>query len=173
MTGSLSSNAWSPPCKYRTNQWKLVLNEARPAVASRRDLMLIITLATVGVLLAAAVTAIGMDLLVHWAWPAAVAYGILLRPACPWPIALTRGLGESVQRRHGSRRIRRSHFLTLRQSLSVLSMAKELILDVGGRISMWVCSSQSHLVPDHAQRGPPGRNGLHDHRCLGFLRSVG
>src|SRR5581483_10486844 len=41
----------------------------------RRDLSVVILLATVGLILAAAVTAVGMQMTVHWGWAGAIVFG--------------------------------------------------------------------------------------------------
>jgi monovalent cation:H+ antiporter, CPA1 family len=49
----------------------------------RRDLPVILTLATVGVLLSAAVTAAGMHYLAQWGWPSAILFGVLIAATDP------------------------------------------------------------------------------------------
>ena len=49
----------------------------------RRDLPVILSYATVGVLLSAAVTAAGMHLLVGWPWPSAILFGVLIAATDP------------------------------------------------------------------------------------------
>jgi len=44
----------------------------------RRDLPVILTLATVGVVLSAGVTAAGMHYIAHWEWPSAILFGVLI-----------------------------------------------------------------------------------------------
>jgi len=49
----------------------------------RRDLGLIVVLATLGVLVSAAITASGMHVLAHWPWLSATAFGILIAATDP------------------------------------------------------------------------------------------
>ena len=49
----------------------------------RRDLRVIVALATVGVLLAAAISALGMRWLAQWSWPAAWLFGVLIAATDP------------------------------------------------------------------------------------------
>lgn len=55
----------------------------------RQDLPLVGLLATVGVLLAAALTASGMHFLVHWGWGAAAAFGVLIAATDPVSVIAT------------------------------------------------------------------------------------
>jgi len=48
-----------------------------------RDLPLILTMATLGVLISAAITAWGMHALAHWAWPTAIVLGTLIAATDP------------------------------------------------------------------------------------------
>ena len=49
----------------------------------RRELPVIISYATIGVLLSAAVTAVGMHFLAKWPWPSAVLFGVLIAATDP------------------------------------------------------------------------------------------
>ena len=49
----------------------------------RRELPVILTLASVGVVLPGAVTAIGMHYLAHWQWPNALVFGSLIAATDP------------------------------------------------------------------------------------------
>jgi len=55
----------------------------------RRDLALILTLATVGVVLSAGCTAIGMYYLAHWEWASAVVFGVLIAATDPVSVIAT------------------------------------------------------------------------------------
>jgi len=55
----------------------------------RRDLVVILVLATVGVLLSAAVTAVGMHYLAQWAWPSAILFGVLIAATDPVSVIAT------------------------------------------------------------------------------------
>ncbi len=49
----------------------------------RKDLLVIVALATVGVLLSATITTAGMHLLVHWEWMSALLFGVLIAATDP------------------------------------------------------------------------------------------
>lgn len=55
----------------------------------RRDLPVIVTLATVGVLLSAAVTAAGMHYLAGWPWQSAILFGVLIAATDPVSVIAT------------------------------------------------------------------------------------
>lgn len=55
----------------------------------RRDLPVLFTLATVGVLLSAALTATGMRFLIGWPWPAALLFGALIAATDPVSVIAT------------------------------------------------------------------------------------
>src|SRR6201988_435317 len=55
----------------------------------RRDLPVILTLATVGVLLSAIVTAIGMHYLAQWRWESAILFGVLIAATDPVSVIAT------------------------------------------------------------------------------------
>src|SRR5262245_49188356 len=55
----------------------------------RRDLPVIGTLVTLGLVLAAAVTAIGMHYIAEWNWPAAIVFGILIAATDPVSVIAT------------------------------------------------------------------------------------
>ena len=55
----------------------------------RRDLPVILTLASAGVVLAGAVTAMGMHYLAHWQWPSAVVFGSLIAATDPVSVIST------------------------------------------------------------------------------------
>ena len=58
----------------------------------RRDFSVIVVLATLGVILSACVTAIGMHYLAHWQWLGAVVFGVLIAATDPVS-ALSQGRG--------------------------------------------------------------------------------
>lgn len=60
-----------------------------PWSALRRDLPVILMLATVGVLLSAAVTAAGMHYLAHWQWQSALLFGVLIAATDPVSVIAT------------------------------------------------------------------------------------
>ena len=55
----------------------------------RRDLSVILTLATIGVLLSAAVTAAGMHYLAGWGWQSAILFGVLISATDPVSVIAT------------------------------------------------------------------------------------
>ena len=55
----------------------------------RRDLPVILTLATVGVLLSAAVTTVGMHYLAQWQWSSAILFGVLIAATDPVSVIAT------------------------------------------------------------------------------------
>lgn len=55
----------------------------------RRDLPIVLTLATVGVVLAAVITAVGMHVLVQWGWTSALAFGMLIAATDPVSVIAT------------------------------------------------------------------------------------
>ena len=55
----------------------------------RRDLAVIVVLATVGVVLSASVTALGMHYLAHWQWLAALLFGVLIAATDPVSVIAT------------------------------------------------------------------------------------
>ena len=57
--------------------------------ALRADLPVILTLATVGVLLSASITALGMRLLVQWEWGSAMVFGVLIAATDPVSVIAT------------------------------------------------------------------------------------
>ena len=55
----------------------------------RRDFSVIVVLATLGVMLSACVTAIGMHYLVHWQWLGALVFGVLIAATDPVSVIAT------------------------------------------------------------------------------------
>ena len=55
----------------------------------RRDLPVVLVLASVGVLLSAAVTAVGMHLFAGWQWPSALVFGVLIAATDPVSVIAT------------------------------------------------------------------------------------
>src|SRR5262245_17550354 len=55
----------------------------------RRDLPVILTLATVGVLFSAGVTALGMHYLAQWGWQSAILFGVLIAATDPVSVIAT------------------------------------------------------------------------------------
>ena len=57
--------------------------------ALRRDLPVILVLATIGVLLSAGITAFGMHYLAAWEWPSSLAFGVLIAATDPVSVTAT------------------------------------------------------------------------------------
>ena len=55
----------------------------------RRDLIVILTLATIGVLISAAITAAGMHYLANWGWQSAILFGVLIAATDPVSVIAT------------------------------------------------------------------------------------
>lgn len=55
----------------------------------RRDFPVIITFATIGVLLSAGITAVGMHFLVNWQWESAILFGVLIAATDPVSVIAT------------------------------------------------------------------------------------
>ena len=55
----------------------------------RKDLLVIVTLATIGVVLSAAATAIGMRYLAQWTWISAIVFGVLIAATDPVSVIAT------------------------------------------------------------------------------------
>ena len=55
----------------------------------RRNYLIIVVLATLGVLLSAFATAAGMHYLVHWQWSAALVFGVLIAATDPVSVIAT------------------------------------------------------------------------------------
>lgn len=71
-----------PPLVFETAyhmQWRML----------RRDLSVVLTLATAGVLIAALITAAGMHWLVKWGWTSALAFGMLIAATDPVSVIAT------------------------------------------------------------------------------------
>ena len=49
----------------------------------RQDFLLVLVLATLGVLLSAGITTVGLHFIVHWAWPGALVFGVLIAATDP------------------------------------------------------------------------------------------
>jgi CPA1 family monovalent cation:H+ antiporter len=82
LTKELIFTAFLPPLIFEAAfylQWKEV----------RRDLAVILTLATVGVLFSAAATTVGMRYLVRWEWSAALVFGVLIAATDPVSVIVT------------------------------------------------------------------------------------
>ena len=82
LTKDLVFNAFLPPLIFEAAlaiDWKDL----------RRDLTVILTLATVGVLIAAGVVMLGMHYLVHWDWNSAALFGILIAATDPVSVIAT------------------------------------------------------------------------------------
>src|ERR1700733_10074826 len=82
LTKDLIFNVLLPPLLFEAAfyiHWQLL----------RRDFSVIIVLATLGVVLSACVTALGMWFLARWQWPAAVVFGVLIAATDPVSVIAT------------------------------------------------------------------------------------
>lgn len=82
LTKELIFTAFLPPLIFEAAfhlQWKEL----------KRELPVILTLATIGVLLSAAVTALGMRYLAHWAWTGSLVFGVLIAATDPVSVIAT------------------------------------------------------------------------------------
>ncbi len=82
LTKELVFSAFLPPLVFEAAlhiQWKEL----------RSNLGVVLTLATVGVLLAAAITMVGMHFIVHWDWNSAALFGILIAATDPVSVIAT------------------------------------------------------------------------------------
>ena len=82
LTRELIFNAFLPPLIFEA-----AIYIAWPSL--RKDLPLVLTLATVGVVLSAGITTVGMHVLAHWSWPAALLFGVLISATDPVSVIAT------------------------------------------------------------------------------------
>src|SRR5437870_3716011 len=82
LTKTLIFTAFLPPLVFEAAFYM-------PWPEFRRDLPVLLTLATVGVLLSAALTAAGMHYLIGWEWIAALLFGVLISATDPVSVIAT------------------------------------------------------------------------------------
>jgi CPA1 family monovalent cation:H+ antiporter len=82
LTKDLIFSAFLPPLIFEAAVYM-------PWKGLRRDLALMLTLATVGVLLAAGATGLGMHYAAGWAWPVALLFGVLIAATDPVSVIAT------------------------------------------------------------------------------------
>ena len=82
LTKQLIFTAFLPPLIFEA-----AINLRWPEL--RRELPVVLVLATIGVLLSAAVTALGMHYLVRWAWMSALVFGVLIAATDPVAVIAT------------------------------------------------------------------------------------
>ncbi|APD48823.1 cation:proton antiporter [Synechococcus sp. CS-602] len=82
LTRELIFNAFLPPLIFEA-----ALYIAWPAL--RKDLPVVLTLATLGVVLSVGVTTLGMHYWAHWSWPAALLFGVLISATDPVSVIAT------------------------------------------------------------------------------------
>ena len=82
LTKTLIFTAFLPPLIFEA-----AINLRWPEL--RRELPVVLVLATIGVLLSAAVTALGMHYLVRWAWISALVFGVLIAATDPVAVIAT------------------------------------------------------------------------------------
>ncbi len=113
----------------------------------RRELPVVLALASLGVLLSAAATAFGMRLLVHWQWPSALVFGVLIAATDPVSVIATfKEAGVTGRLRllveaeslfnDGTSAVAFGIVVALAagQSLTPFDMAATLLLTVGGGV---------------------------------------
>ena len=82
LTKELIFNAFLPPLIFEAAfyiNWREL----------RKDLPVVITLATVGVILSAGITTVGMHYLAHWSWITALLFGVLIAATDPVSVIAT------------------------------------------------------------------------------------
>ena len=82
LTGHLLFSALLPPLLFEAAL-------SLPWAELRRDAVPILTLATAGVIVSALVVALGMAWLLHWPWPAATIFGVLIAATDPVSVLAT------------------------------------------------------------------------------------
>ena len=82
LTRELIFNAFLPPLIFEA-----AFYIAWPSL--RKDLPVVLTLATVGVVLSAGITTVGMHVLAHWSWPASLLFGVLISATDPVSVIAT------------------------------------------------------------------------------------
>ncbi len=82
LTRELIFNAFLPPLIFEA-----AICIAWPAL--RKDLPVVLTLATLGVVVSAGVTTLGMHYLAHWSWQAALLFGVLISATDPVSVIAT------------------------------------------------------------------------------------
>lgn len=99
----------------------------------RRDLPVIITLATIGVLVAAAVTAAGMHYLAKWGWPSAILFGVLI--AATDPVSVIATFKEAGV--HGRLRLLVEAESLFNDSAAAIAFSISLAFAMGGSITVF------------------------------------
>ncbi len=100
----------------------------------RRDLPVILTLATVGVVLSAAVTAAGMHYLAKWGWQSAILFGVLI--AATDPVSVIATFKEAGV--HGRLRLLVEAESLFNDSAAVVALSIALAFAMGGGITVFV-----------------------------------
>jgi monovalent cation:H+ antiporter, CPA1 family len=99
----------------------------------RRDLSVILTLATVGVLLSAAVTAAGMHYFAGWGWQSAILFGVLI--AATDPVSVIATFKEAGV--HGRLRLLMEAESLFNDSAAAVTFSIALAFAVGGSITVF------------------------------------
>jgi len=99
----------------------------------RRDLPVILTLATVGVFLSAAVTAIGMHYLAQWGWQSAILFGVLI--AATDPVSVIATFKEAGV--HGRLRLLVEAESLFNDSTAAVAFSIALAFAIGGNITVF------------------------------------
>lgn len=113
----------------------------------RKDLLLILVLASLGVMLSAGITTIGLHFIVHWEWPGALVFGVLIAATDPVSvIAIFKEAGVRGRLRllveseslfnDGTAAVAFAITVTLAmgQNVTSLDITKALVMMVGGGI---------------------------------------
>jgi len=98
-----------------------------------RDLAVILTLATIGVLLSAAVTAVGMHYLAGWGWQSAILFGVLI--AATDPVSVIATFKEAGV--HGRLRLLVEAESLFNDSAAAVAFSIALVFASGGSITLF------------------------------------
>ena len=148
----------------------------------RRDLPVILLLATLGVLLAAALTAVGMHYVAGWTWMAALVFGILI--AATDPVSVIATFKESGVRdrlrllveaeslfNDGTAAVAFGIVVAMpwASSYSAFDLTRTLVITAGGGIALRSRSRRRRLVARRPCNGSLDRTHLHHCRRLRII----
>jgi len=154
--------------------------------ALRKDLPVVLTLATLGVVLSVGVTTLGMHYWAHWSWPAALLFGVLISATDPVSVIAT--FKEAGV--HGRLRALVEAESLLNDSTAAVGFSVAIAWPPAPRSHRWApfSSWRSRSLrpwPAAAQwqqrswpwpgrnRGSPGGDHLHHHCCVRLLLAGG
>src|SRR5215207_9293579 len=126
ITKELIFNIFLPPLIYEAAIY-IKWNELR------RDLVVILVLATVGVLLSAAVTAVGMHYIAQWGWQSAILFGVLI--AATDPVSVIATFKEAGV--HGRLRLLMEAESLFNDSAAAVAFSIALVFASGGSITLF------------------------------------